>query len=259
MLDNLPHFLLVLLIIQRFDLARWGFFTEFKESKIHPKRGPSQVSILEATFGEGDTVHIFPVDDPVYGGINLAGRSTGAAGARRIVDGDADVSTPPQIMDDVSTPPQILDDSSDEATDISTSSEIRDDNSDEDTDILTSARIREGNKLIVKFSWPKETRKSEVEFIEKATKIGETNELVKDHIPTIVGHMDPPFLTCSTSLIRQFLGLTTVGARVLRVIAFHRLKEIKHLGEEDMLIAFLDNFFCKILSRFVHRPAALIP
>jgi hypothetical protein len=230
-LDNLPHFLLVLLIIQRFDLARWGFFTEFKGSKIHPKRGPSQTSILKATFKEGDTVHIFPVDDPVYGGINLAGRSTGAAGARRIADGDVDIST---------------------------SAQIKDDNADGDTDISNSAQIRKDNKLIVKFSWPKETRKSEVEFIEKARRIGETNELVKDHIPTIVGHMDPPYLTCATSLIRQFLGLETVGARVLRVIAFHRLKEIKHLDEEDMLIAFLDSFFCKILSRSLHRTAALI-
>ena len=64
-------------------------------------------------------------------------------------------------------------------------------------------------------------------------------------IPTIIGHMDPPYLTCSTKIIRQFLGLDTDRARVLRVIVFRRLEEIKYLDQEDMLIAFLDCFFCK--------------
>jgi hypothetical protein len=192
---------LVLIIIQRFDLARWGFFTQFEGSPIRHVKLSHESHMLEATFEGDNEIQIFPVDDLIYGGINLKGRSTGAAGARK--------------------------------------------KNDQEADLANSKQIKEGNDLIVKFSWPNETRKSEVEFIEEARKIGEENGLVKGHIPTVLGHMDPPFLTCSTKPIRQFLGLSVDRARVLRVIAFRRLGEIKLLDEEDMFIAFLDCFFCK--------------
>ena len=198
--DDLPHFLLILLILQRFDLGRWGFFTDFPQSKIQPATDIHQTHALKATFMDNPVI-IFPDDDPVYGGINLVGRSTGAAGAR-------EDSGQPQ-------------------------------------NLKSSEDIRKANDLIVKFSWPEETRVSEVTFIDRAEQIGNTNELVKGHIPTMLGSIDPPHLTCSTSLIRQFLGLDISGARVLRVIVFRRLEEIKYLDEEHMLIAFLDCFFCK--------------
>ena len=192
---------MVLLIIQRFNLARWGFFTEFEGSKIHSKENTRSINILEATFEDDKKVKIFPTDDPVCRGVCLSGRSTAIVGARA---GD-----------------------------------------DQDGDMSTSEQIRRGNRLVAKFSWPNESRESEVKFIERAKAIGENNDLVKDRIPTIIGHTDPPYLTCSTKIIRQFLGLDTDRARVLRVIVFHRLEEIKYLDQEDMLIAFLDCFFCK--------------
>ena len=160
-----------------------------------------QAYILKAAFKESTAI-IFPYDDPVHSGINLAGRSTGAAGAR-------------------------LDDGGGES--------------------INSKDIRKDNNLIAKFSWPEETRLSEVDVIKKAKEIAESNDLVKNHIPTMFGDLDPPFITCSTSVIREFLGLGATGARVLRVILFRRLKEIKYLEEEDMVIAFLDCFFCKPL------------
>ena len=101
--------------------------------------------------------------------------------------------------------------------------------------------------MIVKFSWPEETRDSEVEIIKEAMRIGETNELVRGRLPEMLGDIDPPYVTCSTRIIRAFLGLDATGARVLRVIAFKRLKELRYLDEEDMLIAFLDCFFCAFL------------
>jgi hypothetical protein len=200
-IDNLPHFLLVLLIIQRFDLARWGFFTEFRGSSIHRVRENHQAYILKAAFKESTAI-IFPYDDPIHSGINLAGRSTGTAGARIGDGGEKSIN---------------------------------------------SKTIREDNDLIAKFSWPEETRVSEVEVINKAMEIAESNDLVKNHIPTMFGDLDPPYITCSTSVIRQFLGFGVTGARVLRVILFRRLKEIRYLDEEDMLIAFLDCFFCEFL------------
>jgi hypothetical protein len=209
-LDDLPHFLLVLIIIQRFDLARWGFFTEFQGSPIHRKEFPhsSPSHLLEVTFEGGNTIQVFPVDDPLHGGINLIGRSTGVAGGRNKTDQQANLGNAEQI--------------------------------------------REDNDLVVKFSWPNEKRTSEVEIIAKARNIGEAdpiakgpNDLVRGHIPTVLGHMDPPYLTCSTKPIREFLKLESGTTRVLRIIAFRRLTEIKLLDEEHLLIAYLDVFFCK--------------
>jgi hypothetical protein len=82
-LDDLPHFLLILLIIQRFDLARWGFFTEFEGSNIAPLRTGHTTYVLKITLADGTGFFIFPNDDPVYIGLTLAGRSTGIAGARK--------------------------------------------------------------------------------------------------------------------------------------------------------------------------------
>jgi len=200
--DDLPHFLLVLLILQRFDLARWGFFTEFQKSSITTIRDNHKIHILRANFREKQ-VDIFPEDDLIYGGISLAGRSTAIAGAREVLDPS------PKLVD--------------------------------------SEAIREGNKLVVKFSWPEETRISEPEFVQRAERVGKDNPLVKGHIPTMLGYIDPPYLTCSTRLIRDFLGLDISGARVLRVIVFRRLLEIKYLDEGDMVMAFLDCLFCECL------------
>ena len=215
-LDNLPHFLLTLLIIQRFDLARWGFFTAFKESRILPlidETCPGR-RMLQATFEDKDPICIYPSDDLVCGEVNLLGRSTGLAGARRKADHD------PKEMN--------------------------------------SAVIRKGNDMVVKFSWPRSSRESEADFIKSAREIGESNGLVEGHIPTVLGHLDPPYVTCSTKPIRQFLGLDVNGERVLRVIAFRRLEEIKFLGKEDMFIAFLDTFFCEPLPQPPTHPTKLI-
>src|SRR5258708_16797712 len=130
---------------------------------------------------------------------------------------------------------------------------------DHDPNASGSEDIRGGNDMVVKFSWPRKSRRSEVEFIEEARIIGERNELVKDHIPTVHGHLDPPYITCSTRFIREFLGLEVDGERVLRVIAFRRLVEIKYLDEGHMLIAFLDSFFCKLLSQSLCHLIALTP
>lgn len=204
-MDHLPHFLLVLLILQRFDLARWGFSTEFPGSTIQPIRDDRQTRILKAGFS-GKSVIIFPYDDPIYGGIGLAGRSTAIVGAR-------EAHNPPR-------------------------------------NLIDSENIRKNNRLVVKFSWPEETRTSEVEFVRKAEVIGKDNPLVGGHIPTMLGDIDPPFLTCSTRLIREFLSLDTTGARALRVIVFRRLLEIKYLDEKEMVIAFLDCMFCECLRGF---------
>ena len=105
--------------------------------------------------------------------------------------------------------------------------------------------IRKANDLVAKFSWPGESRVSEVTFIQKAEEMGKTNNLVKGHIPRMVGNINPPYIMCLTSVIREFLDLDTSGGRVLQVIVFGCLGETRYLGEEDMVIGWLDCFLCK--------------
>ena len=198
------------MIIQRFDLGRWGLFTEFEGSEIHPVRRNAEEYVLKATFARDAALKIY-LKDQVYSGINLIGRSTNAVGARKMQAQELDEQDP----------------------------------------------VDSSNDLIVKFSWPEGKRASEVDIIDKATQIGEGNPLVKGHIPTIIGNIDPPYLTCSTSFVRKSLGLDTNGSRVLRVIAFPRLMELKHLEEEDMLMAYLECFFCGFLQLLLGRVLTL--
>ena len=148
--DDLPHFLLVLLILQRFDLARWGPFTEFRGSSIQPMRVNYESHVLRADFVK-EPVDIFPEDDLIYGRISLTGRSIRIAGARKVGD------PPPKLT--------------------------------------SSEEIGGGNKLVAKFSWSEESRISEAEFVRRAEAIGKDNSLVKDHIPTMLDDIDPPYLT----------------------------------------------------------------
>ena len=86
---------------------------------------------------------------------------------------------------------------------------------------------------------------SEVEILKKAKEHGKEIDFIGGHIPEMVCHRDPNFVCSSTKIIRQFLGLPTDGSRRLRVIAFQRLVSIKELKEKDMLIAYLQYFFCE--------------
>ena len=105
--------------------------------------------------------------------------------------------------------------------------------------------LRAGNDLVVKIYWPEESRVSEVEILTRAKGYGMTIDFIGDHIPEMICHRDPNFLCGSTKTVRQFLSLAIEGSRRLRVIVFRRLRSIKELGEQDMLTAYLQTFFCK--------------
>ena len=105
--------------------------------------------------------------------------------------------------------------------------------------------IRDGNGLAVKTYWPEKSRTSEVEILKKAKKYGEKIAPIGNHIPEMVCHKDPIFVGSSTRTIRGFLGLSTEGSRRLRVIVFRRLVAIRELEERDMLLAYLQCFFCE--------------
>ena len=153
-----------------------------------------------------EIVNIYPEDHIIYDGVNLVGRSAGTAGARK---DDGQPLCP------------------------------------------TSAEgIGKADDQIVGCSWPGGggSRVNEVTFIQRAEEVGKTNLGEESQLVAFQRYREIPIVTSntySTSLIQQYLGLDMNGARVLRVIVFRRLQEVKYLDEEDMLIALLDCFFCK--------------
>jgi hypothetical protein len=80
---------------------------------------------------------------------------------------------------------------------------------------------------------------------EEGNGVWEKIDLIGNHIPEMVCHLDPNFLCSSTKTIRQFLGLPTDGSRRLWIIAFPQLLSIKMLKEKDMLTAYSQCFFCE--------------
>jgi len=204
--DDLPHFLLLLLILQRFDDAKWGYFTECPQSgvKLEPVENLLTYSFSGVGKVNGPRIKVFfyPQLHIIHLGSILIGRGTSVIGGR--------MGPPP-----------------------------------ESTELKNADKLREGNDLVVKTYWPEENRTSEVEMLKKAKEYGEKIDFIGDHIPEMVCHLDPNFLCSSTKTIRQFLGLSTDGSRRLRMIAFRRLLPIKRLKEKDMLTAYLQCFFCE--------------
>jgi len=203
--DDLPHFLLLLLILQRFDDAKWGYFTECQQSGVILKQVKDLTTYsfgIEKETGGSIAVVFYPELHSIYLGTTLIGRGTSVIGGR--------MGPPP-----------------------------------ESTGLGDADKLREGNDLVVKTYWPEESRTSEVEILKKAKEYGEKIDFIGDHIPEMVCHLDPNFLCSSTKTIRQFLGLSTDGSRRLRMIAFRRLLPIEKLEEKDMLTAYLQCFFCE--------------
>ena len=205
LVDDLPNFLLLLLILQRFDDAKWVCFAECPQSRVKIDR---RRDLLTASFTAGEgavqetTIDFYPEDHAIRLQKKLVGRCTSVIGGRR---GPAPDPTHPDDR----------------------------------------RELRDGNDVVVKIYWPEEVRASEVDILKKAEEYGRKNDLIKKHIPEIVCHRDPNFPCSSTKTIRQFLGLPTDGCRRLRIIEFRRLQPITKLKEKEMLAAYLECFFCK--------------
>ena len=131
-MDDLPHFLLLLLILQRFDDAKWGYFTKCPQSGVGTEQvndPPTYSFIVDTETGERITIVFYPLDHEIYLGITLIGRGTSVVGGR--------IGPPP-----------------------------------EPTQFGDTSKIREGNDLVVKTYWPEESRTSEVEILRKAKEYG---------------------------------------------------------------------------------------
>ena len=205
LVDDFPDFLLLLLIFQRFDDAKWGCFAECPQSKV---KIDGRKDLLTASFtagggaGQETTIDFYPEDHAISLGTKLTGRCTSVIGGRTCPTPD-----PAHLGD--------------------------------------RRELRDGNDVVVKIYWPEEAWTSEVDILKKAAEYGKEIDFIGDHIPEIVCHWDPNFRCSSTKTIRHFLGLPTDGCRRLRMIAFRRLRPIWELKEKEMLAAYLECFFCK--------------
>jgi len=211
LVGDLPRFLLLLLILQRFDDAKWGYFTECPQSglKVEPTAELFTTSfVAEEETGQEITTFFYPDDHEIYLGTTLIRRGTNVIGGRR--------AHLPEI-----------------------------------TELRNTSNLREGNDLAVKIYWPEEGRTSEVEILKKAKEYGKKINFIGNHLPEVICHRDPNFLGSSTKTIRQFLGLPTNGSRRLRIIVSRLLRPIKELKKRDMLTAYLQRFFCKYHGRTV--------
>ena len=81
-MDDLPHFLLLLLILQRFDDTKWGYFTECSHSGLKVEQG---TKLFTASFVGEETdqkIYFFPDDHEIHLGTTLIGRATSVIGGR---------------------------------------------------------------------------------------------------------------------------------------------------------------------------------
>ena len=85
-MDDLPHFPLLLLILQRFDDLKWGYFTECSQSglKVEPTANLFSVSFVpDDETGQKINIVFFPDDHEIYLGTTLIGRGTSVFGGRK--------------------------------------------------------------------------------------------------------------------------------------------------------------------------------
>ena len=134
MVDDLPHFLLLLPILQRFDDAKWGYFTECPQSgvKLEPVENLTTYSFSGVEEAAGPRIRVFFHSEHhrIYLGTTLIGCGTGVIGGR--------MGPLP-----------------------------------ESTELCNVKKLQQENDLVVKTYWPEENRTSEVEILKKAREYGE--------------------------------------------------------------------------------------
>ena len=85
-MDDLPHFLLLLLILQRFDDVKWGYFTECSQSGLKVELTPNLFSVSfvpDDETGQKINIVFFPDDHEIHLEATLIGRGTGVIGGRK--------------------------------------------------------------------------------------------------------------------------------------------------------------------------------
>jgi len=97
-------------------------------------------------------------------------------------------------------------------------------------------------KLVIKFSWPEKSRQNEADVVRAAKEAGKDEKWIKDHLPELV--FDCDFDWFSTSHIREDLRLPTKHCRVLRVLVVRGLRPLTSIPPAEMYKVFWECFFC---------------
>lgn len=110
------------------------------------------------------------------------------------------------------------------------------------------ARDLSGMKLVVKISWPEESRTNEADIIKAAQARGKDDELIRDHLPDLICWRN---LGYSTGLIREELPVIEwkrrplSGSRCLRVTVFDELEPITILEGDSFMQAWIECYRCE--------------
>lgn len=88
-IHDLPHFLLLLLIFQRFNLARWGYATEATDNlDAFEQGGRLGVTMRSEDLPSAPVVHFYPLHHVFYQGVTLIGRATTVMGGTAQSEGN---------------------------------------------------------------------------------------------------------------------------------------------------------------------------
>ncbi|KAF8881740.1 hypothetical protein BD779DRAFT_1788133 [Infundibulicybe gibba] len=205
-IDDLPYFLVLLLAFQRFSLQNWGVMKELQEVKIP--------AVSRVASPKEETISLrfgSPESSTPELRFNLSRNNLKALGYYRLRGRCT------QMLKTTSS-----------------SKDPRD-----------KTKNLEGVEMVSKLYWPEESRISEVDALERARKVGETNEYIKGHLPDLIYTHD--FDQYSTKYIRELFGIETGGGkRVLRWIAFRKLCPITNLVGDKFWRAFWECFRCHL-------------
>ncbi|KAG1772481.1 hypothetical protein EV702DRAFT_1033620 [Suillus placidus] len=108
-------------------------------------------------------------------------------------------------------------------------------------------------EFVAKLFWPEEARQSEPEILEEVYKIANEDPDVLGHVPEMVWFHK--FEGTSTAIIRKALGIDDTGSRVLYIIVFRKLDPITTLSGDEFLLAWWEVVKCHraLWKRGVHH------
>ncbi|CAE6397583.1 hypothetical protein ACGC1H_000169 [Rhizoctonia solani] len=214
---NLPHFLVLLFVLQRLNLADWGF-NEALDPSITLRHGPqnsqssgstsevppasengqvaTRVQTTSAEFAINSSLKIrynIPMQTPLYAPLCLKGRSTNGFGVTNALD-------------------------------------------------AANTSIGSPTPFVAKLYWPHRDRLKEEDIIKQACGVADD---LGNHLPFVVGSYDID--VTGTLRVRQELGIDSDSPcrpRALRIIIFERLIPITNLEGDDFVIALVECIRC---------------
>ncbi|KZP30550.1 hypothetical protein FIBSPDRAFT_945904 [Athelia psychrophila] len=224
-IEDFPRFVTLLAALQRFDRGNWGFHHELEPYHAGPGPKPLAENLLPAA--EADELKPQPAPPP--------------SKPPTIIRFPAKKDDPDQKEYVVTLVGSVI---HERATLLGRATRV-------ERVTVTRGGVPVPGKWVLKVAWPESTRVSEVEIINEAVKIGETDENVRGHLPELLCWKD---LECTTAVIREALGLSEAseeektqahcGPRTPRLLVSKELDGIETLSSDELLKAFRDVVDC---------------